>query len=63
MAIQSSSFGPVILTGEDAEAFKRQLQEPARPEAVRLVQRAQSMAKEFFETGQVTVKPNTPAPL
>jgi hypothetical protein len=48
MAIKSSPFGPVILTGEDAKAFDRQIAEgKPNPLAKLALERGDALVREF----------------
>jgi Zn/Cd-binding protein ZinT len=54
MGIQSSAFGRVVLTGEDAKAFKRQVRygKPNKA-AVASMKRGAKLAREFSKNGYV----------
>jgi len=62
MSIQSSAFGRVTLTEEDAAKFTRQVRY-GRPKAaaVESVKRGIKLARELSENGRVKVTVTTPA--
>jgi hypothetical protein len=64
MAIHTSMFGPLILTGEDAKAFLQQIRNPVVNEAARAsIARGIEMSDEYDRNGFVVVKlrPSKPA--
>lgn len=56
MTIKSSPFGPTILSGEDAEQFRRQMRDDPPPEAHAAVRRGRVMLLEYVQKGYVTIK-------
>ena len=58
MAIKTSTFGGVHLTGEDAEKFRRQVKS-GRPKtaAKEALERGRILLQEFDEKGYVTLYP------
>jgi hypothetical protein len=58
MAIKTSTFSGWQFTGEDAEAFLKQVNDPApNPLAQNTIRRGEKLAKEFLENGFVRVNP------
>lgn len=59
MAIKSTPFGPVVLSGEDASAFMRQcLHGRPKPEAIINVRKGQKLAAAFKRDGIVRLTLN-----
>ncbi len=62
MAIKSSTFGGVTLTGEDAQQFLKQIKH-GRPKksAAQVLAQGRQMMKEFDKKGYVTIVPKPKA--
>lgn len=57
MGIIKSTFSGYQLTGEDAEAFIRQISNPEpNPYAEAAIQRGRKLAEEYARTGRATIK-------
>ncbi|HEV2614518.1 MAG TPA: hypothetical protein VGV92_07395 [Gammaproteobacteria bacterium] len=57
MSIRKSTFSGYELTGEDAEAFLRQISDPTpNPFADAAVRRGRKLAEEYARTGRATIK-------
>ena len=58
MAVHTSQFGSVRLTGKDAEEFRKRAMERSKPseQAVHSLKRGRQLANEYIENGFVRVK-------
>lgn len=57
MAIKTSTFSGWQLSGKDAEAFLRQINDPTpNPRAQAAIKRGQGLAAEYLATGQVKIR-------
>lgn len=56
MAVKSTTFGGVTLSGEEAKAFRRQINEiPVKHEAKQALERGRAMMDEFSAHGSVKI--------
>lgn len=58
MAIKTSTFSGWYLTGEDADQFRRQINDPTPNLLAReAIRRGEGLAKEYAEKGYATIRP------